>query len=393
MGREANADAPRRSSRPESVKVVSVGEPASCPVPWRRLAFVGAFIGAALWAFPLAASQVLALLGVVLVHEAAHLVAARRCGMWARSLSVGFGPSLVRVCGSRGTDYHLKALPLGGAVDIAGMSRGDEVDPEREAETFRAASWGRRALVAAVGPLSNLVLAVVLLFVLFTLIGVPRAPRVTALSTPVADFAPGDLVVKVGGQQVSTAQQAASALAGPGPKLVAIERADRRSTDTVSVPEGVTVSFPAEGRLGPIAGLRAATQATVVVAIRTVGLVPRLLASPFRALADDDVRDDRALSPIGASARADDLLLGGGIELWILVQASVSILLAVVNLVPLLPLDGGRLALALVEGAVGRFRHAPVRLDGRLTMAITTFTVGVLVVGSLITVVLDLTGQ
>jgi membrane-associated protease RseP (regulator of RpoE activity) len=86
---------------------------------------------------------VVALLVSIMLHEAGHLVSAKAFGMRATKFFVGFGNTVWSF--RRGeTEYGVKALPLGGFVDITGMSNLDTVDPADEPRTFRAKpAWQR----------------------------------------------------------------------------------------------------------------------------------------------------------------------------------------------------------------------------------------------------------
>ena len=91
----------------------------------------------------------LALATMILLHEAGHFVAAKAAGMKVTQFFIGFGPRLWSF--RRGeTEYGIKILPLGGFVRVIGMHNLEEVPPEDEARTYRAASFPRRlAMVCA----------------------------------------------------------------------------------------------------------------------------------------------------------------------------------------------------------------------------------------------------
>ena len=109
----------------------------------------------------------------VLIHELAHFWVARRCGVFVEVFSIGFGPPIwKRRIGD--TEWRISAIPLGGFVKMKGEEPGGESGTGAEAEatdSFHAQSpWARMAIVAA-GPLSNLVFAVLLNVVLFSVVG------------------------------------------------------------------------------------------------------------------------------------------------------------------------------------------------------------------------------
>jgi len=99
---------------------------------------------------------------LIVVHELGHFTAARFCGVKVLRFSVGFGRPLVsRRWGRDGTEWAVAAFPLGGYVKMLDEREGD-VAPEEIHRAFNRQSVGRRSLIVVAGPLSNLLLAVVL---------------------------------------------------------------------------------------------------------------------------------------------------------------------------------------------------------------------------------------
>lgn len=111
-------------------------------------------------------AAVVLLIGLcILFHEAGHFLVARACGMKVHDFSVGFGPSLASFSAG-GTEYHLRCVPVGGFVKIAGFAPGEDEDEPKA--FFRRPRW-MGALVLAAGSAMNVVLAA-LLFVLIGLV-------------------------------------------------------------------------------------------------------------------------------------------------------------------------------------------------------------------------------
>ncbi|MGH3967737.1 MAG: site-2 protease family protein, partial [Mycobacterium sp.] len=104
----------------------------------------------------------LAILISVALHECGHMWVARATGMKVRRYFVGFGPTLWST--RRGeTQYGLKAIPLGGFCDIAGMTPVEDLEPdEGERAMYKQKTWKRVAVLFA-GPGMNFVICLVLL--------------------------------------------------------------------------------------------------------------------------------------------------------------------------------------------------------------------------------------
>lgn len=104
---------------------------------------------------------IFAIILMVVLHEAGHYVTARMTGMKASEFFVGFGPRLwSRTKGE--TEYGIKAIWIGGYVRIVGMTMLEDVDPKDEPRSYRQATFPRRVLVASAGSLVHLLLALVL---------------------------------------------------------------------------------------------------------------------------------------------------------------------------------------------------------------------------------------
>ena len=149
-------------------------------IGWSAAAAYAAAIGALAWWSPAGLAVLVGLTILVLLHEGGHLIAARRNGIAASEFFAGFGPVVVAWRTKQGLRVGLKAIPAGGYVKVVGMSGREQVAPELEASTFRAASRRSRLAVVVAGPLVNLVFGFLLL-VGASLI-VDRAPFATALS-------------------------------------------------------------------------------------------------------------------------------------------------------------------------------------------------------------------
>ena len=148
-------------------------------------------------------------LGVlIVVHEYGHYYAAKRCGVKVLQFSIGFGkPLYQRRFGADQAELIVAAFPLGGYVKMLD-EREAPVPPEELHRAFNRQSVWKRILIVAAGPLSNLLLAVLLYWVLF-MAGLPGLrPLVgeVAAGTPAAaaSIKAEELIVRVGAIPVKT---------------------------------------------------------------------------------------------------------------------------------------------------------------------------------------------
>jgi regulator of sigma E protease len=117
-------------------------------------------------------SFVIVLSILILVHELGHFFMARFYGVGVLKFSLGFGPRVVgKTVGI--TDYRISAIPLGGYVKMVGDEPDAVVEPEDIPLSFNHKPLFQRFLIVAAGPLSNLLLAVVIFFGLFFIVGIP----------------------------------------------------------------------------------------------------------------------------------------------------------------------------------------------------------------------------
>jgi membrane-associated protease RseP (regulator of RpoE activity) len=328
---------------------------------------------------------------IVMVHELGHFVAAKRGGMKVTEYFVGFGPRLWSF--RRGeTEYGIKALPLGGYVKIPGMTNLEEVDPADEGRLYRDKPFHSRLLVAVAGSAMHFLMAFVLLWVLLTFIGVPNSSQVQIQGlnavggrpspAAVGGIRPGDVVLSVNGKTIGGNVGALTAAIHDHPDqplTVVVERAGKERTLTVTpangrlFPEkdspspagsapygliGISLGSPVQTR-SPVHALTSTgaeigqfTWASVTGIghlFSPTGVTQRLnQVTSAKAANQAATNGTRAQSILGIGRIATDALhVSIGDYLYILIV--INIFFGVFNLFPMLPLDGGHVAIAVYE--------------------------------------------
>ena len=335
----------------------------------------------------------------VALHEAGHMVAAKSFGMKVRRYFVGFGPKVFSF--RRGeTEYGLKWIPLGGFCDIAGMTNLDEVTPDEAPRAmWRYPVW-KRTVVMVAGSATHFALGFIVLYLLATSLGLPNVdgkPKITNISECVqtsttrqefanpncqpSDPSPaknsglrvGDVVLAVGGTPIKTYSEAIDKIqqsAGPTPIKVRrdgevlrltvdvatvkhpVPTPNDPNTESKLVQTGaIGASFPSKLSYGPAAAVGAAGEFTGDLFHRTwQGLIhlPQKIPELFAALAGEQVQD-RPVSVVGASHIGGQFAQAGLWSLFLVLLASLNFFVGLFNLLPLLPLDGGHIAVTWYE--------------------------------------------
>jgi regulator of sigma E protease len=317
---------------------------------------------------------------LIILHEAGHFAAAKAVGMRVERFMLFFPPILGKV--RRGeTEYGVGAIPLGGYVKITGMSPHEDIPPEHQHRAYLRQPVWKRVVVIAAGPAVNVLIAFLLLWAVVLANGVPR----NALAVAGTTQAPATGVLQEGDRILSVDGRPGDA---PGLSAQEVERRQRVLRATVNRHRC------AERQ---VAGCRAAEPARVVV-LRDGRRVALSIRPVFQADAKDPrmilgffYGDRQDVGPFEAATTSVDRMWGittatvdaitrifydpqarqdvsgvvGSYEVTrqsiefdteqaIIVLALISLSLAVVNLFPFLPLDGGHIFWALAEKVRGR---------------------------------------
>jgi regulator of sigma E protease len=306
------------------------------------------------------------LIFLVLVHEAGHMVVAKWCGMRVERFSVFFGRPLARFQKGE-TEYRIGWLPIGGYVKISGMSRDEEIPDELVPRAYYSATMWRKIATIAAGPGVN-VLVAVLCFTAMYWIGIPNAGAPTTRLTRIvvaspadrAGMRPGDRLVAVNGQTSTNPAAFRKILTAHPDGLVSITYAHSgvevtRTVRLKSVSAKGTTCNPATqagcvGQLG--IGFGFATQRAGLVGGISNGIhytwwvihetATRIVQTPTQVQ-----------SVVGVGAVYTDVA-SRGLATVLAFTGVLSLALALFNLIPMPPLDGGHILFAVVERIRGR---------------------------------------
>jgi regulator of sigma E protease len=315
-------------------------------------------------------SYVLAFLGfaaLIILHEAGHFVAAKAVGMRVERFSLFFGPMLWSF--RRGeTEYGIAPIPLGGYVKITGMSPHEEIPPEVRPRAYYNQPVWKRIVVILAGPAVNLLIAFVVVWALFLSNGESvTTTRVAGVVTPSAAAAvlrPGDQLVSVDGvtgspemlrNQLGTHRCAGAQVNGcraATPAVIVVKRAGQLLTFRLyprfsSADHRPLVGFEfGAAQRGVGAGRAASLTVTGLwtVTKETVSVIVRIFEPRVR----------KQLNGVVGGYTVTQESFAKNATLALQVLALISLSLAIINLFPFLPLDGGHVFWALAEKVRGR---------------------------------------
>jgi regulator of sigma E protease len=302
-------------------------------------------------------------LGVlVLVHEWGHFVAAKLCGVRVDVFSIGFGTRLWGV--KRGdTDYRVSALPLGGYVRMAG----DNPVEERTGAPYEFLSRPRwqRFLIAIAGPLMNILVTFMILWGVYTFVGVPYRPPTldnvqSGSAAERAGLKAGDLVVAIEGKPISTWQEFVDGIhAFDGQPIHMVVQRDANQIPVSITP--VYMKNPETGQMawmigaesGPEKFKRSGVIASAGNAVLEEIDETRQIGGVLVGLFNGKVSVHDLAGPVGIVQLSGQAAKSGPLTLLQL-TAAISLNLGLLNLLPIPILDGGHVLMLAIEGTLRR---------------------------------------
>ena len=324
---------------------------------------------------------------LVTLHELGHYLVGRVFGVKADAFSVGFGQEIAGFTDKRGTRWKLSVLPLGGYVQFAGdmnpASQPSEewlnLPPEERERTFQAKPLWQRALIVAAGPVTNVLIALIIFAAFFMAWGKP-VPADPSQENYIARFSPdsaareagfrvGDRIAAVDGEPMLSYRQLQQTVwLYPGKRMqVKVERGRQTLTIPVTArPVKLTDSFGNVSTIGLI-GIEArktTERLQPVGPVEAIGLASRECVETVKLMITglaQIVTGTRPMKELGGPlkiAKFSGEQLSLGWRNFVSFAALISINLAFINLLPIPALDGGHLAFYAAE-AVRRKPASP----------------------------------
>lgn len=334
----------------------------------------------------------------VFLHEFGHFYTAKRSGMKVTQFYMGMGPRIFSF--QRGeVECGLRALPIGAFVRIVGMNNLDHCDPQDEPRTYRQQSYPKRMLVITAGSLMHALIALLLFVGVYASAGrFGDTGKLLVFGEPVANspaeklgLRDGDQILSVDATQIDHRLGLIEAITAHKPgESVELKYIRDGIVYTEQVVLGANPANAAAAFLGvasdsygyvrqdPIDAVRfgvldVGQTARDSVAGLFVVLNPKNIFS--NVIAEQPDMMTRPTTVVGASQFGGRIGRSEGLKGVLMLLASVNVFVGVFNMLPLLPFDGGHVAIATYERLRSR-RGKVYRADvGKMIPVATTVVV------------------
>lgn len=318
---------------------------------------------------------------IILIHEIGHFFTARRMGVGVEEFGIGFPPKLFSFK-RKGIIYSINLIPVGGFVKI----KGEQGDHQSDEDSFIKKKVWKRSIILSAGVIMNVVLAFILFTVAFTIgspsiIGSESSGAIVSGKNvqiiDVSDSSPaqlagielGDKVLKIGENDVKTIDDFKEYVRPQvGQEISMTITRNEEEKDITVVPE-------ADEKGGGVVGVTLAEvglvrypflQAVYEGAKSTVNLLWQIIAAFYNIIKDlfsaREVAIDIA-GPVGIAVLTGQVARLGIVYL-LQFTALLSLNLAIINILPIPALDGGRLLFLVIE----KIRRKPInrKIEGMI---------------------------
>ena len=381
---------------------------------------------------------IVALLFSVMVHEAGHYLTAKHFHMKVTEFFLGFGKRIWSF--QRGeTEFGIKAIPDGGYCRISGMSVNEEMAEDEKHRAFYIASVPKRLIVLGAGSFLHFVLGFLILVVLLAGVGITSVtnqigevvPCLITSTAPDAECQPtdkpsaaklaglqaGDKIIAIDGKEYENWFDSVTKIRASANKEITLRILRNGQNLEIPITPGLrifdgeeigvlgiinTVANQKQGPVTAISNSAKLIKDLLVNSVSSLFALPTKIPALVRQTFGQEERDPQGLVGVVGVARvsaqtasSESLQNLEKIASFLLIIASLNIFVGVFNLLPLLPLDGGHIAIAIVDGvrrvkAKRLNRPAPAPVDVERLLPITLAVFAVLAVLSLLLLTADI---
>ena len=303
------------------------------------------------------------ILGIlVFVHELGHFLTAKKSGVFIHEFSIGMGPLIKTIKGKDGINYSIRALPLGGYVQMAGeIYEDDETNTVPKEKFMCNKPWWQRLIILCAGVFNNFLLALILLFVIALIWGSPSLKPVISEVVPESAMAEagikeGDVITKINNANIKTTDKAQLYLVMKSKNdtyEITVKHEDG-SKDTYKVTpkeqeteDGEKVKVFGFRRGDPNATKKGFVPAIKYAFQKMISTMEQMWLTLVN-LCTGNISVNNLSGPVGIYSVVGEARKTG-IENVIFLTAYLSINLGIMNILPIPALDGGHVLFLLIE--------------------------------------------
>ena len=302
---------------------------------------------------------------LIFVHELGHFLTAKKSGVYIYEFSIGMGPEIKSIKGKDGILYSIRALPIGGFVQMAGEIYEDDDTKKIPKEQFMCnRPWYQRLIILVAGVFNNFLLAIILLFAMALIWGAPSLKPVVydvtdGYPAKEAGIKAGDVIKSINGSKVKTLDKTQL--------LLLLKTKDDKYQITVEHKNGQTATYEVvpkkekndDGDEVKVFGIQTKTNITkgfgssVKYAFTKFGSVVEQMWLTIVNLFTGKVSISAMSGPVGIYSVVGETR-SAGVESVIYLIAYLSINLGIMNILPIPALDGGHLLFLIIEKIRGK---------------------------------------
>lgn len=304
---------------------------------------------------------------LIFIHEGGHFLVAKLCKIRVKEFAIGFGPIIWKKQGQE-TKYVLRAIPLGGFVNLLGEE--NAVDEEG---SFSKAGALKKIAILLAGGMVNIIFGLVVYFVLITSTGTFVSTivdqTVENYAAEVAGIQEGDKILEVNGKTIKRKSQIDKVLEKNNGEQIKV--VVERNKEQIELTLNPTLEENEETVRKYYLG--------IIFKVAEEGFVENLYYGfwdtvEFSTSIVDSVKDlfagnvgvDQLTGPVGISGVVAQTK---NTSQFIYILALISVSLGVTNLLPIPPLDGGKILLVVIEGIIRK----PIKENVNFAIQMTGF--------------------
>lgn len=292
---------------------------------------------------------------LIAVHEWGHYITAQKLDVQVNEFSIGMGPALWSTQKGE-TKYSIRAFPIGGYCAL----EGEDQDTEGNPRSFAAKPLWRKLIILVAGSFMNLVAGFLIVVILYACAGSYVAPVIASLAEgcPAAGILePGDRILSIDGHRVAVYFDVSSALSAGGEEKTFVVKRDGQKLTLTDVPLPLK-EYTEDGKTVKRYGLtftreKATFSGLLAQGAGTCDYFARAVWQGLSMLVRGQVGLSDMSGPVGivsymSEAGSQGPTVAGGIQNVLFIVALIAVNLAIMNMLPIPGLDGGRVFLLIV---------------------------------------------